>query len=152
MLSMLLAVILHFYCWYFIISCNQTGTLYCKWTVNIHDGFIMPISHVHQKSTAYKRHKILQTFFWHSLIKDKTVLVYTCNQSLNTVYTHIWSWQYEMNLPCMKKQRRPKPVELVRDFRWVEWNHPTDIIQTGHLHNSYKVILTSYFNNNNNIY
>jgi len=40
MLFMLLAVILHLYCWYLKNSCNQTGTLYCKWIVNNRDGFI----------------------------------------------------------------------------------------------------------------
>jgi len=40
MLSKPLAVILHFYCWYFINSCNQRGTLYCNRTVNIRDDFI----------------------------------------------------------------------------------------------------------------
>jgi hypothetical protein len=39
----------------------------------------------------------------------------------------------------MKKQRCPESVELVRDFRCEEGDHPTDIVQTGHLYNSYKV-------------
>jgi len=78
---------------------NCTARHCLSGTYEISRRWILVRLSVHQNSTAYKRHKILQTFFWHSLTKVKTVLVYTCNQSFNTVYTHIWSWQYHELTP-----------------------------------------------------
>jgi hypothetical protein len=68
----LLAVMLHFYCWY------------CNWTVTLMMVLSMPICHKHKNSSAYKRQNIGDILL---AFPDKvnTVLLNTWNQSFHTV-------------------------------------------------------------------